>query len=156
MLTRAPPLLPTPNPPPAAPGNVKRVWHIVEELVQLNVLPLPPNPFEVDFRKLAELPPTERLLMSGALAAFLRELLQQKFSYTELGAPPAPQAAWIALSVSACEGGWWVQSAHPLTGRVRCLSPGMRAVLRDLKRILDIHFRELGAVGHLIIPPSQQ
>lgn len=70
----------------SSPGNGKRVWHIVEELIQLNVLPFPANPFEIDFRQVAELPQTERLLMTGALAAFLRELLQQKFSYTELGA----------------------------------------------------------------------
>lgn len=29
------------------------------------------------------------------------------------------------------------------------------AVLRDLKRVLDIHFRELSAVGNLIAPPQQ-
>lgn len=83
-------------------GNGKRVWHIVEELVSLNVLPLPVSPFEVDFKQLGDLPPLERFCMTGALAAFLRELLQQKSAYTELGALAVPRAAqWMRLLETA-------------------------------------------------------
>ena len=51
-----------------------RVWDIVEELVSMNILPNPSNPFAVDHAKLAAQPPDERYLNSGAMVAFLRDL----------------------------------------------------------------------------------
>ena len=45
-------------------GSGQRVWHIVEELVNLNVLPQPSNPFEVSFAALEELPQLERMCMT--------------------------------------------------------------------------------------------
>ena len=45
----------------AGSGPSQRVWHIVEELVNLNVVPQPANPFEINFAAIGELPDLERM-----------------------------------------------------------------------------------------------
>lgn len=69
--------------------NGHRVWDIVEELVSMNVLPNPSNPFAVDHAKLAAQPPDDRYLNLGAMVAFLKDLV-----VVHSGAPP-PYAAEI-------------------------------------------------------------
>jgi len=59
----------------------KKVWDIVEELVVMNVFPSPLNPFEVNFAALESMPPLERALQAGALAAFLKDLYVRQCPY---------------------------------------------------------------------------
>eukprot|EP00242_Pyramimonas_sp_CCMP2087_P007757 CAMPEP_0198218126 /NCGR_PEP_ID=MMETSP1445-20131203/67554_1 /TAXON_ID=36898 /ORGANISM="Pyramimonas sp., Strain CCMP2087" /LENGTH=216 /DNA_ID=CAMNT_0043895035 /DNA_START=259 /DNA_END=909 /DNA_ORIENTATION=+ len=54
-----------------------RVWDIVAELLHMNILPNPENPFEVDLASFDKMDPMERTLQAGAMAFFLRDLLLQ-------------------------------------------------------------------------------
>jgi len=54
-----------------------RVWDIVAELIRMNVLPNPDNPFEVDLASFDQMEPMQRMLRSAAMALFLRDLLLQ-------------------------------------------------------------------------------
>lgn len=66
-----------------------KVWDIIEELVTMNIIPTPHNPFEVNLDALSALSPMERTLRSGALANFLKDLLMRESSGSYAGAVQA-------------------------------------------------------------------
>jgi hypothetical protein len=51
-----------------------RVWHIVAELVQMNMVPIPDNPFALDVGLWDGLSAVQRSLMAAGMAAFYREI----------------------------------------------------------------------------------
>ncbi len=58
--------------------NPCKVWDIVAELVAMNVVPRPANPYKIDFEFLKTLPPGEQLYNYGALAGLLMEIHSTK------------------------------------------------------------------------------
>ncbi|XP_066920962.1 uncharacterized protein [Clytia hemisphaerica] len=52
-----------------------KLWHIIAEVVRINVIPSPRNPFEVDHTYFDELSPEDYILATGAMIFLLQRIL---------------------------------------------------------------------------------
>eukprot|EP00163_Fabomonas_tropica_P010857 TRINITY_DN2114_c0_g1_i2.p1 TRINITY_DN2114_c0_g1~~TRINITY_DN2114_c0_g1_i2.p1 ORF type:complete len:263 (-),score=21.90 TRINITY_DN2114_c0_g1_i2:201-989(-) len=64
-----------------------KIWDIVAELVGLNVVPQPSNPFALDHEVMDSLPTNERVLNAGAMAGLLQEIYLTNVPYADLLLP---------------------------------------------------------------------
>lgn len=64
-----------------------RVWDVAEELVRTCVFPNPTNAFAVDHDAVRKMPRDERWLTTGALVAFLRDVLSDGSAAAEKRCP---------------------------------------------------------------------
>ena len=129
----------TPPPPPPLPLAGWHVWHIVEELLALNLSPAPLNPFEVDLAAVTALPAMQRLLMTAALAGFLRELLLGNPAYADKGAPCLQRDALPPPPPGLCRAARGSSAAHH---GVTQEAAGAAAVHVDLRKLLQLHFAD--------------
>ncbi len=58
---------------------------MVAEVVRVNVVPSPRNPFAVDHAFFDTLCPEERIIATGAMIYFLQRLLNEEHSYNSKG-----------------------------------------------------------------------
>ena len=52
-----------------------KLWHIIAEVIRINVVPCPRNPFEVDQTYFDQLSPEDYILGTGAMIHFLQKIL---------------------------------------------------------------------------------
>eukprot|EP00794_Sanderia_malayensis_P011348 gene11348-12531_t len=62
-----------------------KIWHIVSEIVRLNVIPSPRNPFAIDHGYFDTLGPEECIISTGAIVHFLQSILKEDHSYNSKG-----------------------------------------------------------------------
>ncbi|PRP79788.1 hypothetical protein PROFUN_12542 [Planoprotostelium fungivorum] len=58
-----------------------RVWQVLEELLRVSKETNVVNPFQIDFRKLRQVPDLERSVLTASLLRMLRKIYQQKPNY---------------------------------------------------------------------------
>jgi len=61
----------------AWPNHYAKVWEVISEIICQVVTPMPQNPFEVDFAQIENLPNVKRVLVTGGLINFLRNVYKR-------------------------------------------------------------------------------
>ena len=98
------------------------MWHIVEELIALNVQPQPANPFEVDMTEILEIPQFERMVMAVRTNPLKRRFKQ---CHACCGGRSLSQGTVSCLEYRRPAGGsvWLLEgatTAGPCTAQARC------------------------------------